>query len=587
MGSFKWLWGYLKKFKLKLFIGYSLVSIFSVLTLINPYISGKIVDNIIQTKNISLLPGYLVLMGSVVIAISLIQYLLRYIFEVVSQGIVIKVRDDIYKKLQSLDFSFFDRTKAGDNLARLTGDTESIRHFIAYVMWTIYQFFIIFVTVLIIFFSMNVIFTVSLLVVTPFVAIVARKLSKSVKPAFAAIREQFSRLNSVAQENISGNRVVKAFAREDYEIVKFEYENDAYMEKNLVAASIWQKYLPLLDGLANTLNALIIIIGGFLVIKDVITLGQMVTFNGLVWALNNPMRMSGWLINDTQRFVTSADKVMYLLDTDISILNNEFPVVKKDLQSNIKFNNVSFKHGHTMILKNISFEAKKGETIGIVGPTGSGKSSIVNLIARYYDCFEGEILYDDVNVKDLDLHMLRKNVSMTMQDVFLFSDSVQANISYGNPDATFESVEAAAKIACAHDFITKMSEGYDTIIGEYGVGLSGGQKQRISLARAILKDPSVLIFDDTTSAVDMETEHEIQLGLKSISSEKTTFIIAHRISSVRNANLILVVENGEITERGTHDELMKSKGYYYHTYMNQYGDFENTGNSAKGGSFIG
>ncbi|HZK71750.1 MAG TPA: ABC transporter ATP-binding protein [Clostridia bacterium] len=587
MGSFKWLWGYLKKFKLKLFIGYSLVSIFSVLTLINPYISGKIVDNIILTKNISLLPGYLVLMGSVVIAISLIQYLLRYIFEVVSQGIVIKVRDDIYKKLQSLDFSFFDRAKAGDNLARLTGDTESIRHFVGYVMWTIYQFFIIFITVLIIFFSMNVIFTVSLLVVTPFVAIVARKLSKSVKPAFAAIREQFSRLNSVAQENISGNRVVKAFAREDYEIVKFEYENDAYMEKNLVAASIWQKYLPLLDGLANTLNVLIIIVGGFLVIKNVITIGQMVTFNGLVWALNNPMRMSGWLINDTQRFVTSADKVMYLLDTDINILNNEFPVVKKDLQSNIKFNNVSFKHGHTMILKNISFEAKKGETIGIVGPTGSGKSSIVNLMARYYDCFEGEILYDDVNVKDLDLHMLRKNVSMTMQDVFLFSDSVQANISYGNPDATFESVEAAAKIACAHDFITKMSEGYDTIIGEYGVGLSGGQKQRISLARAILKDPSVLIFDDTTSAVDMETEHEIQLGLKSISSEKTTFIIAHRISSVRNANLILVVENGEITERGTHDELMKSKGYYYHTYMNQYGDFENTGNSAKGGSFIG
>lgn len=587
MGSFKWLWGYLKKFKLKLFIGYSLVSIFSVLTLINPYISGKIVDNIILTKNISLLPGYLVLMGSVVIAISLIQYLLRYIFEVVSQGIVIKVRDDIYKKLQSLDFSFFDRAKAGDNLARLTGDTESIRHFVGYVMWTIYQFFIIFITVLIIFFSMNVIFTVSLLVVTPFVAIVARKLSKSVKPAFAAIREQFSRLNSVAQENISGNRVVKAFAREDYEIVKFEYENDAYMEKNLVAASIWQKYLPLLDGLANTLNVLIIIIGGFLVIKNIITIGQMVTFNGLVWALNNPMRMSGWLINDTQRFATSADKVMYLLDTDINILNNEFPVVKKDLQSNIKFNNVSFKHGHTMILKNISFEAKKGETIGIVGPTGSGKSSIVNLMARYYDCFEGEILYDDVNVKDLDLHMLRKNVSMTMQDVFLFSDSVQANISYGNPDATFESVKAAAKIACAHDFITEMSEGYDTIIGEYGVGLSGGQKQRISLARAILKDPSVLIFDDTTSAVDMETEHEIQLGLKSISSEKTTFIIAHRISSVRNANLILVVENGEITERGTHDELMKSKGYYYHTYMNQYGDFENTGNSAKGGSFIG
>jgi ATP-binding cassette, subfamily B, multidrug efflux pump len=306
------------------------------------------------------------------------------------------------------------------------------------------------------------------------------------------------------------------------------------------------------------------------------SVGQLVTFNGFVWALNNPMRMAGWLINDVQRFATSGEKVISLLETETSISNSDKAVTKERLLGMVEFRNVSFSYGDEKVLENISLKAKPGQTIAVIGPTGAGKSTLVSLISRFYDCTSGEILIDGVNIRDIELQTLRRNVSVAMQDIFLFSDTIEGNVSYGVPQAPMEEVEWAAGVADAHEFILRFTEGYDTIVGERGVGLSGGQKQRIALARALIKNPSVLILDDTTSSVDIETEHEIHKTLRSFYNDKTTFIIAHRISSVKNADMILVLEDGKIVEQGRHQELLDKKGYYYSVYVNQVGDFDNT-----------
>jgi ATP-binding cassette subfamily B protein len=407
-------------------------------------------------------------------------------------------------------------------------------------------------------------------------------MSVKVKPAFTAIREQFSRLNSVVQENISGNRVVKAFAKEEYEIYKFSRENAGFKDKNTEAAKIWEKYLPVLDSLAGALSIVMIFAGGIMVIRDNITLGELVTFNSLIWALNNPMRMVGWLINDTQRFAASAEKIMAILNKEPKIKSSEQALGGKKLEGWVEFRDVSFGYGNARVLKNISFKACPGQTVAIIGPTGSGKSTLVSLISRFYDCTKGKLLIDGRDIKDYGLRQLRESIAVAMQDIFLFSDTIEGNIAYGVPEVSLEKVEWAADMAGAHEFITDFKEGYDTIIGERGVGLSGGQKQRIALARALIKDPSIIILDDTTSSVDIETEHKIHHMLREFYKDKTAFIIAHRISSVKNADLILVLDSGSIVERGTHNELLALKGHYYSVFMNQYGDFDKSRSNLAG-----
>jgi ATP-binding cassette subfamily B protein len=474
-----------------------------------------------------------------------------------------------------MDFAFYDKTRTGDIMARMTGDIEAVRHFISWVIYMVFENSLIFIFGVSVMFSINAPFTLILLVFTPPVAYFSRKLSIEVKPAFSGIRMQFSRLNTVVQENISGNRVVKAFAKEDYEIKKFDKENRRFKDKNLRAAGVWGKYLPILESFSGSFNILLILIGGIWVINKNLTMGQLVTFNSLIFAINNPLRMAGWIINDVQRFAASAEKLIELWKCKTNIDDAINALERENKSGIVEFNNVSFSYnGEEPVLKNISLKVNPGETVGIIGPTGSGKSTLINLLCRFYDCTEGNITIDGVDLKDIQLNALRRSISVTMQDVFLFSDTIEGNIAYGVPDISFEEVVKSAKVAGAHEFITSLEEGYDTIIGERGVGLSGGQRQRIALARALIKNPSILILDDTTSAVDMETEHAIQKSLNSINGDKTTFIIAHRISSVKDANKIIVLEEGTIIEEGNHQELMDKEGYYYNVYMNQYGNFE-------------
>ena len=574
MEIIKWLWECLKGYRIRMLLGLIMVIAVSSFHLINPYISGAIVDDVIYGGKTELLMGLVLLMVGATLLRTLLRYSYQLNFELISQRVIHKVRMNIYHKLQELDFAFFDKNRTGDLMARMTGDTDMLRHFISWVIYSTVENISIFIYALIFMSMVSFKLMLLLLILTPLTAYFARKMSKKIRPAFFELREQFSRLNTVVQENISGNRVVKAFTKENYEIEKFDRENDEYKNRNLDIAKVQEKYIPILDFIAGSLTVVVILVGGLLVINNSITMGELVRFNGYIWMMNGPMRMLGTLVNDYQRFTTSADKILALLNTKPRISNSEHVVDKDHINGTVEFRNVSFSYGDGDVLKDISFTAYPGQTVAIVGPTGSGKSTLISLIGRYYDCTEGEVLVDGINVKNIDLKLLRENVSVAMQDIFLFSDTIEGNIAYGVPDADMEQIISAARAADAHDFITSMPEGYDTIIGERGVGLSGGQKQRLALARAILKDPAILILDDTTSSVDMETEYNIQKTLKAISRNKTSFIIAHRVSSVKNADLILVLDKGRIIERGRHDELVRMKGNYYQVYMHQYGDFD-------------
>ncbi len=577
MAEFKWVWGFIRKYRHVFFTALVLMFIVNLLNMINPYVQGLLVDKVITGGQIDILLTLVMIMVGATILKSVLRYAYLYMFESVSQGVAFNARKTIFKRVQELDFEFFDRTKTGDIMARLTGDLEAVRHFSAYVIYSFFMHAVTFILVVVILFTISTRFTLILLAVTPITGILAVRLSKSVKPVFTAIREQFSRLNSVVQESISGNRVIKAFAKEDYEIYKFSRENAGFKDCNIRAAKIWERYLPMLDSLAGLLSVVIIIVGGIMVISEEITLGELVTFNSFVWALNNPMRMIGWLINDTRRFAASAEKIMLLLAREPKIRSSEAFPVDKRLEGRIEFRNVCFGYGKEPVLKDISFQAHPGQTVAVVGPTGSGKSTLVSLISRFYDCTRGKILIDGRDIGDYDLKALRECIAVAMQDIFLFSDTIEGNIAYGVPEASVGKVEWAAAMAGANDFIKEFTEGYDTIIGERGVGLSGGQKQRIALARALVKEPSIIILDDTTSSVDIETEHMIQQNLSEFCKNRTTFIIAHRISAVKNADIILVLNDGRVVERGTHSELLAMKGHYYSVFLNQYGDFDKAG----------
>lgn len=574
MGYIRWFLSFLKKYRVRMIVGLILVFITALLVLINPQISGMIVDEVIEGQHYEKLGILLLIMIGVTLVRSLLRFTFLMCFESSSQGLVYDMREEAYRKLMKEDFNFFNKNRTGDLMSRQTGDMDAVRHMVSHVIYFSFENILVFLMALVMIFSVNVKMALCMLIVLPFTLAVTLSQRRHIKPAFDMVRDCFSSLNAFAQETIAGNRVVKAFAKEDYELEKFDRENDGYRDAQLNAASIWMKYIPMFEILSQCLTIILMIMGGFMVIDGEMTIGNMVTVNGYLWMLNSPLRQAGWIINDLQRFLTAIEKIYKVYTTEPDIKQPEHVVEKRKLKGSVTFDHVNYYTNDDTVLKDISFHVEPGQTVGIIGATGSGKSSLINLICRFYDVNQGRVLVDDIDVRNLNLQTLRGNIGIAMQDVFLFSDTIEGNIAYGNPDCTFEQVQAAAKIANADEFIREMPEGYDTIIGERGVGLSGGQKQRISLARAILKDPSIIILDDTTSAIDMETESMIQNELKKISDERTVFIIAHRISSIIHADQILVLDNGRLVERGTHEQLLAKKGYYSTVFHHQYGEFD-------------
>ena len=569
--AFSWVWSYVRRYRFLMMTGLFLSVCVAALNMINPLVTGNIVDKVIRGGRHELLLRLILVMVGTTLGKSIIRYTYQVIFEHCSQNVILKMRQDLYAHIQTLDFSWYDGAHSGNVMTLLTSDLDKVRHFVAWVLYQILENSLIYIFSIITLSSINWKLTIAFMVIAPPVLFLVQKFKIHIRPAHLAVRDQFAVLNTRVGENIEGNRVVKAFVRENHEISQFDTENEKFRDVAVKNADVRVKYTPWIEALCGILPVILILFGGYLVMTEEMTIGQLVTFNGLMWAFTQPINMFGTLVDNMQNFGASQDRLYELWCAEPKIKNDDESAIKRDVPiiGEVEFRNVSFAYNETPVLRDVNFVIAPGQTVGILGPTGSGKSTIANLLCRYYDVTGGEVLIDGINVKEYNLQYLRKNVGITMQEAFLFSDTVEGNIAFGNVDASFEEVEKAAELARVKEFIGDLTDGYDTIVGERGVGLSGGQKQRIALARLFLSDPKIMILDDTTSAVDNDTEKKIRDSIKIKSGGHTMFIISHRVSSFENADVILVIQNGEITQSGTHEQLMAQDGYYRQVWEEQ------------------
>lgn len=546
------------------------------ITLIYPVLLQKTIDDVMLGGEFHLitllLAGYFTLMVIKGIA----QYIQQYTGEMFGIYTMYRLRDRLYEKLQFLPFRYYDNAKTGDIMSRLTADVQGVRHFLAMGITEVIRLILFIGISIIIMLSYSISLTIVTVLALPFLLVVVNKFDKLVHPAFRAVRRSFGKLNTKVQENVSGIRTVKALAKEDFEIDRFHDFNADFRERNIYNSNIWSKYFPLMELIGNICVILLLSYGGYLVIQDSLEPGELVAFYSLVGYITVPIMHLGFIINMFSQGKASGERLLEILEEKNEIQEIANPVKGKKIKGKVEFKNVSLKYrgDEKEALSNITFKAEPGSVIGLLGATGSGKTSITQLIPRFYDRTEGEILIDDIDVKNYELNTLRSQIGFVLQESFLFSSTIKANIAYGNPDATMDQIIDAAKRAQAHDFIMELPDGYDTLLGERGLGLSGGQKQRIAIARAICINPSILILDDATSAVDMETEFAIQKAMQEVMKGRTTFIIAHRISSLKHADEILVLDQGKIVERGVHEELIHNGGPYERIYKIQYQDQE-------------
>lgn len=563
---------YLKKYWYAYVLACLCIATAVTLDMLSPQVTKHIVDDVIKDGKIGLLPKFLLMILGIGLGKCIIQYAKELIFDFMSSNIALKIRRHLFNHIQSLSLNFFDKNNTGELMSRVKDDVDRLWAAFGYVSMLVIQVTIHTGLALFFMFRLNPTLAIIPSLVLPIVAALAILMEAKLGKIYGQISEENAKLNTVAQENLSGVRTVKAFAREKYEINKFLSHNKRYYELNMKQSKVFIKIYPFIQLITKILPLLIVLAGGFQLINNKMTIGELVAFieysMNIVW----PMEMLGWLSNDMSSAVASYKRIKKIFDEKPEIIETEKPITLNDVKGSIEFNQVGFSLGDKQILSDISFRLEAGKTIGIMGATGTGKSSIINLLQRFYDVTEGEILLDNINIKELSLNNLRKNISLVMQDVFLFSDTINENIKMGKRRSIMQDdIIGAASNAQAREFIERLDDQYETIIGERGVGLSGGQKQRISIARALAKNNPILILDDSTSALDMETEHLIQKALLDVKATK--IIIAHRISAVRNADEIIILTDGKISERGTHDDLLAMKGYYYKTYQAQYGDY--------------
>lgn len=578
-----WLWDNMKGGRWLFFLALIGTVVYNVLQLTVPFISQKVVDDYIAGPEAAAnlandRSGFLTLIG-LMVGVTFFRTVVVYFdcmaYERVSQRVLYRVRNFLFNKIERQDMKFYNEFRTGDLMTRVTGDLDAIRHMIAWIIRAIIESLSLMGSTLVYFVYMNWKMTLWLMAIAPLILVIILRFKDKVRPMHALLREKLAGMNTDAQENISGNRVVKAFAREDYEIKKFDESNVDYCETNQKTQMVWQRFYPYVETCANLMPLVLMLVGGIYLMNGEMSMGEYVAFSGLIWALSNPMRMLGNIMNEFQRFSAAANKVMEIYYSEPTIVDAEDAIDAPDrLKGEIEFKHVSFKFddGVEPVLRDISFKAEAGKTVAIMGETGCGKTSLIHLIPRFYEPTAGEVLVDGVNVNKYKLKQLRKNIGLATQDVLLYSDTIDGNIAYGDTHISKEEVLQFARYSQASEFIAKMPEGYDTIVGERGVGLSGGQKQRISLARALAVRPAILILDDTTSAVDMETEKEIQKNLRHLDFECTKIIIAQRISTTKVADKIIVLKDGVIAEEGTHQELIAKKGYYYELVKLQAGE---------------
>jgi len=570
MEQIVWVWNYMKGKRVVFMCGIFLTLVMNAMRVINPLLGLRIIDEVIIGKNTEPLIPLLVTMMIVQLLRLGINYLMIILMEIASTDVMTRLRRDMYETVQWQDYVFLGLFPTGNLMTRMTQDLDRLRHTVA---WVSYQFIgaiALFVSTFTFYMILNWHLALCLTAVTPFILYVSRRFVKKIRPRFLLLRQKLTDLGTAVTENIEGNRVVRAFAREEYEKEKVEKHNAQFRDISCENAVITAKYQPFLDTAGQFLMVVMLIVGGIFLIKEWITPGEYMAFSSLVWALSMPMTMLGPLLADLERYTSAGQMIREVVEAPkgISDLSGAVELTQKP-SGKIEFRDIKLTINETVILDDINFTAEAGSTIGILGSTGAGKTSLINLLARFYEPDYGAVLLDGEDIRRYTMSSLRRYIGLAMQDVFLFSDSVKGNISYGRPDLNDEKIIKHAVQSDADNFIKGMTNGYDTLVGERGVGISGGQRQRIALARALAIEPAILVLDDTTSAVDSETEHYIQEQLENLDFPCTKIIIAQRISSFRKADLILVMDKGHIIERGTHDELLAMKGYYYNIWTLQ------------------
>jgi ATP-binding cassette, subfamily B, multidrug efflux pump len=564
---------YTKNHKLLTFFGTISMIIVIVADLVNPYLIKVLTDDVIMKSEYHLLKSILLGIGLITITKFVFGYLKEFLFDYLASKVAKELKQKLFNHIQGLSFSYFDKMNTGELMSRVGEDVDNIWMVLGFGLRLFIENIVYFVLASILLIRINLLLTIVALITMPIIAVITMKLEKKLDKVFEKISDHTAQLNTTAQENIAGVKLVKAFAREKHEILKFLKYNNKNFDLNMERAKVWGKFYPIEEFLGNLSIVLVTCFGGILVIQDEMTVGTLLAFINYLWLLIWPMRMLGWLVSLLSQSSASAKKIDDILKVNPSIKNSENLSKLSDIKGDISFEDVFFRYKEKPALKNINLDIKAGTTVAIMGTTGSGKSSLISLINRNYDIFKGCLKIDGVDIKEIDLHTLRSSISIVPQDSFLFSDTIENNIKYGKPDATLEEVQKACRLACAKEFIDELEDGYNTLIGERGLGLSGGQKQRLCIARALIRDCSILILDDSTSALDMETEYELLKNLYHKDKKITTFIIAHRISAVKNADIIIYMENGRIVEMGDHDSLLHQGGKYFEIYRTQFKDF--------------
>jgi ATP-binding cassette subfamily B protein len=542
--------------------------------LISPQLLRILIDEGIEPQNQTRVWQVALALVGIAVVRGLFNFLQGYWSEVASQGVAYDLRNTIFEKLQNLSFSYHDRSQTGKLMTRMTSDVEIVRMFVGRGVLMLVSAIMLLIGTLVIMFSMNWKLSLVLFTVIPVIFLLFAVFVRQIMPVAQAVQKKLAALNTILQENLAGMRVVKAFAREEFETKRYLDQNQDLLEENINLVRLFSSIFPLIFFLANMGVVAVVWYGGIQVILDNLTLGELVAFTGYLAFLLMPIFQMGMIGAMLSRAEASAERVFEVMDAKSEVTDKPDALPLKTIQGEVEFHTVSFRYlgGDQDVIEKISFKAEPGETIAILGQTGAGKSSIINLIPRFYDVTSGKITIDGHDIRDVTIDSLRSQIGIVLQETSLFSGTIRENIAYGNPDASLDDVIAAAKAAQAHEFINELPNMYDTRVGERGVGLSGGQKQRLAIARALLVDPRILILDDSTSSVDAETEYFIQQALEGLMEGRTSFVIAQRISTVRKAHKILILEDGLLAAQGNHQELLESNELYVEILETQFGD---------------
>lgn len=557
---------------MKLFIvDFTSAAILAILSLVFPLAVSSIIDTILPSGDLKALFTW----GGILLALYIANYFLAYIQDYWGHylGTVMEydMRKEMFEKVHKLPFSYFDNTKTGQIMSRIVNDLNEISEMAHHAPEDMFTTALTFMGAIIIMFFVNWKLALILLLVVPFMAIFAIRQNKKMRKGWQDLRQNLGDINSQVEDSITGVRVVKSFTNEEFEIEKFNSGNTVFTKSKSIAYKNMSDFYPVMDFFANSMYLVVLMFGGFLVYSSQLTIGNLVSFILYVGIFLQPIRKIANLVDQYQRGMASFSRFVEVMEIEPAIQDDENAVDIGRAKGEVVLSNVTFGYNdHRNILKNINIKISAGETIAVVGPSGGGKTTLCNLIPRFYEIDEGDIFIDGTNIRKITQKSLRKNIGNVQQDVFLFSGTIKENLQYGRMDATMEEIIEAAKQAEAHDFIMKLENGYDTVVGERGIKLSGGQKQRIAIARIFLKNPPILILDEATSALDNETEMLIQKSLFKLSENRTTLVIAHRLTTIKNADRIIVLTDEGIVEEGSHEELIEKNGAYTKLYNSQY-----------------